>query len=213
MTNPFDAGYFTENDLKDAGFKRVGDNVRVAKNCTIIGLENIELGNNIRIDSYCSLIAAGKGYLRIGSFVHIGGNCLLAAVGGIVMEDFSGLSHGARIYSRTDDFTGEYLTNPTVPSRFTGVTSGEVILKRHVIVGSGSVIMPGVTIGEGSSVGALSLVMKSLDSWGVFFGCPARKLKSRSRHLLQLEEQLLHEITEQGAPGVAPITERHAVSS
>lgn len=208
MTNPFDPGYFTEKDLKDAGFKRLGDNVRISKNCTIIGLENIEVGNNVRIDAYCSLVAAGKGSLRIGSFIHIGANCLLSAVGGIVMEDFSGLSHGVRIYSQNDDYTGKYLTNPTVPSKFTGVTSAEVILRRHVIVGSGSVILPGVIIGEGSSVGALSLVARSLDSWGVFFGCPARKVKDRSRYLLQLEEQLLREIAQQGAPGVAPRTAR-----
>jgi galactoside O-acetyltransferase len=204
MTNPFDSGYFTENDLKDAGFKHLGQNISIAKNCVIVGLENIEIGNNVRIDGFCSLLAVGKGYLRIGSFVHIAGYCLLAAGSGIVMEDFSGLSHGTRIYSQNDDYTGEYLTNPTVPSKFTGVRCGEVILKRHVIVGSGSVILPGVIIGEGSAVGALSLVMRSLDSWGVFFGCPARKVKNRSRHLLQLEEQLLREVAQQGGPGDEP---------
>jgi galactoside O-acetyltransferase len=207
MTNPFDAGYFTENNLKDMGFKHLGKHVRIAKNCTIVGLENIEIGDNVRIDDFCSLLAAGQGYLRIGSFVHIAGYCLLAAGSGIIMEDFTGLSPGSRIFSRSDDYTGEHLTNPTVPSKFTGVTCGEVILKRHVIVGSGSVILPGVVIGEGSAVGALSLVMRSLDEWGVFFGCPARKVKDRSRNLLHLEEQLLREIAQQSAPkdGANPV--------
>jgi acetyltransferase-like isoleucine patch superfamily enzyme len=194
MTNPFDSGYLTEGELKNAGFKQLGQNVRIARNCTIIGLENIEIGDNVRVDGYSSIIAAGEGSLRLGSFIHIASYCLLSAGAGIVMEDFSGLSQGVRIYSRTDDYTGKHLTNPTVPVRFTGVVCGEVILKRHVIIGSGSVILPRVTIGEGSAVGTLSLVTKSLESWGVFFGSPARKLKNRSKDLLALETELYREL-------------------
>lgn len=198
MTNPFDSGYFSQDDLHSVGFKAIGNNVRIAKNCTIIGLPNIEIGNNVRIDGYCSIIAVGSGpSLRIGSFVHIGGYCHLSAGDGIIMDDFSGLSQGVRIYSITDDYTGKYLTNPTVPEKFTGSNRGKVTLKRHVIIGSGTVILPQVTIEEGSSVGALSLVTKSLESWGVYTGCPARKLKDRSKHLLELENQMLQEIVQQ----------------
>ncbi|MGK7895471.1 MAG: acyltransferase [Xenococcus sp. (in: cyanobacteria)] len=192
--NPFNPGYFNEKDLKDVGFKALGQNVQIAKNCTIIGLENIEIGDNVRIDGYCSIIAPGQGWLRIGSFIHIGGYCLLSAGDGIRMDDFSGLSQGVKIYSRTDDYTGKYLTNPTVPEKYTGITCGTVTLERHVIIGSGSVILPKVTIGEGSSVGALSLVTKSLESWGVFFGSPAKRVKKRFKHLLELETELRQEI-------------------
>lgn len=199
MSNPFNPGYYNEEELADFGFKSIGTNVQIAKNCTIIGLSNISLGSNVRIDGYCTIIAAGEGWLNIGSFIHIGGWCYLSAGDGISMEDFSGLSQGVRIYSRTDDYSGKYLTNPTVPERFTGITHGAVSLKRHVIIGSGTVILPKVTIGEGSSVGALSLVTKSLDPWGVFFGCPAKRLKDRSRRLLELESELMEEIAQQGA--------------
>jgi acetyltransferase-like isoleucine patch superfamily enzyme len=195
MNNPFDPGYFAEGDLRDAGFKTIGHNVRIAKNCTIIGLPNIEIGSNVRIDGYCSIIAADGGSLRIGSFVHIGGYCLLSAGDGIALDDFAGLSQGVHIYSRTDDYSGKYLTNPTVPKQFTGITGGQVTLGRHVIIGSGTVILPRVTIGEGSSVGALSLVTKSLESWGVYGGCPATKLKARSKGLLELEGQMMRELS------------------
>jgi acetyltransferase-like isoleucine patch superfamily enzyme len=190
MPNPFDPGYYTEHDLKDAGFKRLGRNLRIDKNCTIIGLENIELGDNVRIDSYCTIVAAGNGWLKLGSYIHIGGYCLLSAGSGIHMEDFSGLSHGVKVYSRSDDYTGKYMTNPTVPEKYTGVHQGPVILGRHVIIGCGSVILPNLTIGEGSSVGALSLVSKSLDPWGIYVGCPADKVKDRSNRLLELEAEL-----------------------
>ena len=193
MTNPFDPGYFSELELKQVGFKSLGNNVLIAKNCTILGLANIEIGDNVRIDGYSSIIATDGGSLRLGSFIHIGGHCFLSAGDGIVMEDFSGLSQGVRIYSRSDDYSGQYLTNPTIPKKFSGGTRGKVTLCRHVIVGSGSVILPRVTIEEGSSIGALSLVSKSLASWGIYVGRPAKKIKNRSRNLLELETQLLRE--------------------
>ena len=191
--NPFDSGYFHEDELRSFGFKSVGSNVKIAKNCTIIGLENIELGNNVRIDGYCTLAVAGSGFFRVGSYVHIGAYCFLAAGEGIVMEDFSGLSQGVRIYSRTDDYTGEHLSNPTVPAKYTGVTGGTVTLRKHALVGSGVIILPKVEIGLGSAVGAMSLVTKSLKEWGFYFGVPAKLLKARSQKLLELERELLSE--------------------
>jgi acetyltransferase-like isoleucine patch superfamily enzyme len=191
-SNPFDVGYYTEHDLRAAGFKAIGENVRIAKNCTIIGLDRIEIGDNVRIDGYTSLIAA-DGMLRIGSFVHIGSYSLLSAGDGITMQDFSGLSQGVRIYSRTDDYTGKHLTNPTVPSQFTGVNRGPVELGRHVIIGSQTVILPNIVVGEGSAVGAISLVTKSLESWGVYFGIPAKRLRARSKELLSLEAELMQQ--------------------
>ncbi|WP_252734107.1 acyltransferase [Pseudoalteromonas sp. C2R02] len=189
--NPFNPGYYTDKDLKNAGFKSIGKNVQIGRNCTIIGLENIEIGDNVRIDGYCTIIAAGSGWLKIGSYIHIGSYCLLSAGDGIQLHDFSGLSQGVCIYSRTDDYSGKYLTNPTVPAAFTGVSEGTVTLGRHVIVGSGSVILPNVTVGEGSSIGAQSLVTKNLEEWGVFFGTPVKRLKRRSQKLLELEKNLL----------------------
>lgn len=191
MNDIFNLGYYSENDLKQAGIKQVGTNVMIYKNCTIVGLQNISIGDNVRIDAYCSIIVPRDGFLRIGSYVHIGGFCHLSAGDGITMEDFSGLSQRVSIYSRTDDYGGEYLTNPTVPVEYTGYHGGPVTLKRHVIIGSGSVILPGVTIGEGSSVGALALVNKSLDAWGVYAGCPARFFKARSKKLLDHEKKLV----------------------
>lgn len=191
--NPFEPGYYAEADLQDAGFKSLGRDVHISKNCTIVGPENISIGNHVRIDGYCTIIAAGSGHLILGSYIHIGAYCLLSAGAGIRMDDFSGLSHGVKIYSRSDDYSGRHLTNPTVPARYTAVTEGEVTLGRHVIVGSGSVILPRVTIGEGSAIGALSLVSTSVEAWGVYFGSPAKRLKARSRQLLDLEAELLSE--------------------
>jgi len=187
----FDPGRYTEKDLAGV-FKRIGRNVTISANCVIIGAENIEIGNNVRIDEFCTLKAVG-GHIRIGSYIHIGGGCALYGRHGIVMEDFTGISAGVRIFTGSDDYSGDHLTNPTVPEKFLRVTTGEVRLRRHVIIGSGSVILPNVEIGEGSAVGSLALVYKSLDPWGIYAGTPVKRLKGRSQRLLELERKLMAE--------------------
>ena len=189
----YDPGYLNQAELRAEGFNAVGENVAIAKNCTVIGMQNISIGSNVRIDGYCTIVAA-EGSIVIGSNIHIGAYCLLSGGDGIQMKDFSGLSQGVKIYSRSDDYSGRYLTNPTVPSKYVGGARGKVTLGRHVIIGSSSVILPSVTIGEGSAVGALSLVTKDLDSWGIYSGCPAKKIKARSKHLLSLEKDYLSEL-------------------
>ncbi len=188
--NPFDPGYYHEDELRDFGFKSVGRDVRVARNCTIIGLENISLGDHVRIDGFTAMIAA-HGAIEIGSHVHITLHCLLAGGGRLVMEDFSGLSQGSRIYTRIDDYSGEHLTGGTVPAEYLGTITAPVTVGRHAIIGAGSTVLPGVTIGEGSAVGANSLVKSDLEPWGVYVGCPVRRVKARSRKLLEMEKKLL----------------------
>lgn len=188
MTSLFCKRYHNQDALRTAGIGAVGENVLIHEDCNIYGLENIHIGSNVRIDAYVTIIATGP--VTIGSYVHIASYCLLSGGDGINLGDFCGLSHRVSIYSRSDDYSGQALTNPMVPAEFTNVTRGPVVLGKHVIIGSGSVILPNVTIEEGTAVGALSLVTKSLPGWGIYFGSPVRKIDSRSQNLLDLEQQL-----------------------
>jgi acetyltransferase-like isoleucine patch superfamily enzyme len=191
LPNPFDSGFYRTEELREFGFKWVGDNVQIAKTCTIVGLKNVSIGDNVRIDGFCTLVAAGAGFIEIGAYVHIAAYCSLSAGEGITLMDFSGLSQGVTVYTRSDDYSGEFLTNPTVPAAFTAVTRGAVVFGRHVIVGSGSTVLPGVQLGEGTAVGAHSLVTRSLGAWGIYYGAPAKRLRDRSRALLGKEATLL----------------------
>ena len=83
------------------------------------------------------------------------------------------------------------MTNPTVPSEYTDVTYVDAFLGKPVIVGSGSVILPGVTLEEGSAVGALSLVAKRCESFGIYSSNPALRIKARRRDLVQREPKVL----------------------
>ena len=192
MENPFDPGYYTTPELRNFGFRSIGENVEIARNCIIIGLDKISIGDNVRIDGYTSIIATG-GRVRLGNRIHIGGHCHLNAAKDLTFGDFSGLSQRVSIYTASDDYTGKALVGPCVPAWCRKVTAAPIELGRYAVVGSGSVLMPGGNIGEGSVVGALSMVTKPLEEWGVYFGIPAKRLKRRSRDLLAKEAMLLVE--------------------
>jgi acetyltransferase-like isoleucine patch superfamily enzyme len=179
--------YLTERDLGNHGIKKLGSNVRVHETAVLVDLEQIEIGSNVRIDPYCVLSAAG-GYLKIGSYIHIGSHNVTVGGGGVELDDFVNLSQGVRIYSVSDDYTGESLTSPMIPRHLSRAVSGPVRLGRHVIVGSGSVILPNLTVGDGCAVGALSLVVESLPDWGIYAGIPVRRLRDRSQGLLSDED-------------------------
>lgn len=183
----------TQNVIAELGFASVGQNVRLSERASFYGSERISLGNHVRIDDYC-VLAAGEGGIVIGDFVHIAVGSTLIGAGRITMSDFSGLSSRVSVYSSSDDYSGATMTNPTVPSRYTGVTHADVFLGRHVIVGSGSVILPGATLEEGVAVGALSLVTKNCEAFGIYTGNPARRVRNRKRDLLELEMALRAEM-------------------
>jgi acetyltransferase-like isoleucine patch superfamily enzyme len=171
-------------------FASVGDNVQISDRASFYGTAQITLGSNIRIDDFC-VLSAGVGGISIGQHVHIAVYSALIGAGKITLSDFCNISSRVSIYSSNDDYSGATMTNPTVPSKYTGVTHADVYLGKHVIVGSGSVILPGVTLEDGVAVGALSLVNRKCDAFGIYAGNPARRFKERQRDLLELERQLL----------------------
>ena len=94
------------------------------------------------------------------------------------------------MFSASDDYSGAYMTNPTVPENFTNVTAAVVIFEKHSIVGANSVILPGVEIGVGAAVGALSLVNKDVPEFTIYAGVPAKQIGTRERRLLALEKRM-----------------------
>lgn len=191
--NPFATRYYNEIELEGLGFKSLGKNVRIAEGCKIVGLENISIGNNVIIDPFCTIIVS-EGYLNIGNYVHISAFCHILGNEGVEIKDFGGLSQGVKLYSKTDDHSGNSLTNPTVPDKYKNLKQGKVVLNEFVVIGSGSVVLPNVNIGIGSSVGAMSLVTSNLRSWTMYTGIPLRRLTARSDKMLALKEEYLKEL-------------------
>jgi acetyltransferase-like isoleucine patch superfamily enzyme len=180
----------TQEEMQRMGFASLGENIQISNRASIYGASRISLGNNVRIDDFC-ILSAGVGGIRIGEHVHIAVYSSLIGSGMITLSDFCNLSSRVSVYSSNDDYSGTMMTNPTVPEEYTGVSSADVFLAKHVIVGSGSVILPGVTLAEGVAVGALSLVNTSCAAFGIYAGVPAMRVKERRNDLLELERQFL----------------------
>ncbi len=187
MTN-FGPTYLDRNELLEIPFGSIGENVLINRRVNFVEVENIYIGSNVRIDADVTILATGK--VVIGSYVHIGAQSYMVGRAGIILMDFSGLSQGVKLYSITDDYSGRSLTNPTVPRHLSNVQEAQIRIGRHVIIGSGSVVLPGCNIEDGCSIGALSIVKNSLDSWGIYAGCPVKRIKSRSKNLLALEREI-----------------------
>ena len=172
------------------GFSFVGENVQISDLASFYGVSRIALGNNIRIDDFC-VLSAGVGGISIGDHVHLAIYTSLVGAGRITLSDFCNISSRVAIYSSSDDYSGATMTNPTVPSEYKDVTHADVLLGKHVIVGCGSVILPGVTLEEGVAVGALSLVNRDCKAFGIYAGNPARRIKERKRDLLEVEARFV----------------------
>jgi galactoside O-acetyltransferase len=185
--------FYSQKELNKIKFKHLGKNVLISDKAAIYNCEKISIGDNVRIDDFC-IISAGVGGINFENNIHIAPYCSIIGQESIIFESFSGLSSRVSIYSSSDDYSGKYLTNPTIPDKYKNVKSGKVHLKKHVIVGCGSVILPNVTLGEGVAVGALSLINNSFDDFLIIAGSPAKVIKNRSKDLKILEENFNNEI-------------------
>lgn len=183
-------GILSREVVEQIGFASVGENVQISDRASFYNTSKISLGNNVRIDDYC-VLSAGLGGICIGNYIHIAVFSSLIGAGKITLSDFCNISSRVSIYSSNDDYSGSAMTNPTLPSQYTGATHADVLLGKHVIIGCGSIILPGITLEEGVAVGALSLVAKDCKAFGIYAGNPARRVKERKRGLLELEKAFL----------------------
>lgn len=182
------ANFYSEKELKEIGFKFYGKEVLISRKASIYGAENICIGNNVRIDDFCIL----SGNIKIIDYVHIAASVLLfGGEAGIVINDYVGISSRSAVYAESDDYTGIAMANPTIPDKYRNVYGGTVIFEKHTLIGSGCTVLPGVTIKEGTSVGSMSLINRSLESWGIYAGIPCRWIKERSKQILNFEKKFI----------------------
>jgi dTDP-4-amino-4,6-dideoxy-D-glucose acyltransferase len=184
--------FHSAQELAELGLAACGDEVNISTKASLHNAKNIRIGNHVRIDDFC-VLSAGEGGIVIGSFIHVAVFSSLMGAGKITLQDFCNLSARTSIYSSNDDYSGVHMTNPTIPPEFTGVTHAPVTIGRHAIIGAGSVLLPGVILEEGVAVGALSLVDRNCQAFGIYAGCPARRIGNRKRDLLALETEFLRQ--------------------
>ena len=175
------ASHYTQEELESMGFNSIGNNCMISKKASFYGTSKITIGNNVRIDDFCII----SGNVKLGNNIHISAYVALYGTFGIEFEDNTGISARGTIYSAMDDFSGDYLIGPMNPEEYTNVTGGKVLVKQYSQIGANTLIFPNLTIGEGCVVGACSMVRKSLESWGIYYGIPVKRQKERKKGLLK----------------------------
>lgn len=181
------SGFLSEEELRELGLRAYGEDVLIGRHAVLYHPEKLCLGNHVRIDDFT--IVSGK--VTLGDYIHISQFCgLYGGDEGIVMEDFSGLSSKCSVYAVSDDYSGASMTNPMVPAKYKpGSISSPVRIGKHAIIGCSSVVLPGVTVAEGTAIGSMSLCNRSTEEWSMYVGIPARKKGERRKDILELERQ------------------------
>jgi acetyltransferase-like isoleucine patch superfamily enzyme len=131
--------------------KKCGDNVVIKENVYISNIEKLELGDNISIHPMCYFECSGG--LMIGNNVSI--------------------AHSSSILTSTHTYS-----NFNLPIKYNEILKKTVVIHDDVWIGCGVRILCGVHIDTRCIIGANSLVNKSVDSFSIYGGVPAKKIKS-----------------------------------
>lgn len=142
----------------------------------------ININEGFTTGRYCRLEAYsrdGAYVLKIGKNVQINDFVHITAVESVVIEDnvliaskvyISDSSHGSYKGDKND-------SNPTIIPKDRLLVSNPIIIKKNVWLGEFVSVLAGVTIGEGTIVGANSVVTKSLPDFVIAVGMPAKPIK------------------------------------
>ena len=174
--------------------KHKGKNATIYSLAKIINPENLSLGDESIIADFCFIYAIGEG-IEIGNFCNITEHCIIQAGGKVTLGDFVGLGPRTTILAASDDYNSEGFIGLSIfGNKYRKVSNKDVILEKHAQVGTGSTILPGVTLGEGCQIGAGSLVIKSMPPWTLCYGSPCKPIKPLQRDIkLNKEQEFLYE--------------------
>lgn len=180
-------GYLSKEEVLALGFASVGEDVQISDKACFYGASQMHIGNHVRIDDFSIFI----GKITLGDYIHIANyTAIHASAGSFTMGDYSTLSSRIAVYAASDDYSGEYMTNSVVPAQYTHTLFSDITVGEHVVVGTGSTLLPGAVLPDGVAVGAMSMVKSRLESWGIYAGVPCRRLAERSKRCVELAHKL-----------------------
>lgn len=158
--------------------KYCGEHVILNATCKIMRAENMEIDDFSRILDF-AYIDAGK-LLRIGKYSIVTWHCVIEGGAQCFIGNRVFIGPGTKLLTSTYEFNG-YYTNEFLPEETRATLYGDITLCDDAYIGANSVIMPGVTIGEGALVGSNAFVNKDLEPWGIYVGTPAKKIGERQK--------------------------------
>jgi galactoside O-acetyltransferase len=156
--------------------KSVGKDVLVSPLVSITRPELVVLGNHVSIDPWLHCTTA----LETGDYVHI--QAQVGIIGGkkgfLKMGNFTNISIKGTVICASEKFYGKGLiAAPGIPVEFLDEYKvGPVVFEDFVNTGANVTILPGITLAQGSVIGACSLVTKNTEPWTIYAGIPARPI-------------------------------------
>ena len=129
----------------------------------IIAEESLSVDETSRIDSFCLVNARGGVDLRRQSVIHAGSH--VVGDGGLTMGPRAVVTYNCVLVTSTADLG--YPASSVVPAAERRSISGRITLESETFVGSGAVLMPGVTVGEGGVVAATAYVDRDVPPWTI----------------------------------------------
>src|SRR3990167_11442285 len=161
--------------FKKSDFKKIGQKVVFESGVVVYHPENIEIGSDVYIGANTILEGYHHRKLIIKNRVWIGPQAYLHAAAGMTIESDSGVGPGTKIITSVHDLGKDDL-GPIInlPIKFAPVK-----IESRCDIGAGAIILPGVTIGEGTQVGAGAVVTKNTPRYSVVAGVPAKVVRIR----------------------------------
>lgn len=186
---------------KSLFFKRKGGITFIGKSVKIRHARHVAAGKGLTLGDGVFINALSKGGVTIGENVSIGAGSILECTGvirelgeSIVIGDHVGFAQNAFISVRgTVEIGDDCIFGPNVsihsenhvfsdrntPIRLQGATRLGVKIGKDCWIGSGAIILDGVTVGDGCVIAANAVVNKDVPAYSVVGGVPAKVIKER----------------------------------
>ena len=176
----------------DKEFISIGDDVFISEHSLIKRPHLCNIGSHNAIDNGVTISTQ----LQMGDYIHIAP--YVVVIGGekskLILEDFSFVASGTKIVCGSEDYTGKGLVGPTIPEQYRTVKYTTVKFERFAGCGVNCSIMPGITLAEGSILGANSLLTKNTEPWTIYVGSPAKPTKIRDKkNIIKFAKELGYE--------------------
>ena len=154
-----------------------GRNLRLGSRVRMQGLENMDIGSEVKISDDCRLMAVGGGAkLRVGDHFVCNRNVLICAAVGETIDIGDDVLVGPNVVIRSANHSFE---SPDVLIRQQENRHGDIRIGNDVWIAANVVITAGVTIGDHAVVAAGAVVTEDVESWAIVGGVPAKPIGSR----------------------------------
>jgi len=173
--NSFKCDSFPDVNITDNAQVVIGNNVYFKREVELRahGDSRIRIGDAVKIDRGVRLLSANQAYIDIRKGVRIGLYSVFNGGDSILVNENSLIS--GFVYLQTS--MHKYKKSDAIKNQ--GYEHGEIRLGTDVWLGAHSVILPGITLGNGAIVGSNSVVTRDIDENTIVGGVPAKKIKQR----------------------------------